>query len=121
LEQKEALYDDVLRVLKAFQVNDYIALSPSQINQWLEFAFNTDDKNLICIFIMRQAAKSERGKLINGARKMIQIFESNKMEVQGIREFLGLLKWLLESEINPNVIKSAKSFQDLIARYSSGG
>jgi len=118
LEQKETLYDDVLRVLKAFQVNDYIALSSSQINQWLEFAFNTDDKNLICIFIMRQAA---RGNLLNGARKMIQIFESNKMEVQDIREFLGLLKWLLESKIDSNVIKSAKSFQDLIAGYSSRG
>jgi len=118
LEQKETLYDDVLRVLKAFQVNDYIALSSSQINQWLEFAFNTDDKKLIYIFIMRQA---ERIYLTNGARKMIQIFESNKMEVQDIREFLGLLKWLLESGIERNVIESAKSFQDLIALYSSGG
>ena len=118
MEQKETLYDDVLHVLKAFQANPKSPLTASQINQWLEFSFNTDDKKLIYIFIMRQA---ERIYLTNGARKMIQIFESNKMEVQDIREFLGLLKWLLESGIERNVIESAKSFQDLIARYSSGG
>ncbi len=43
------------------------------------------------------------------------------MGVEDIRKFLGLLKWLLESEIRPDVLKSANSFQDLIARYSSGG
>ncbi|WP_449462211.1 hypothetical protein PQ610_06600 [Tardisphaera miroshnichenkoae] len=118
MEQKKSVYDDVLQVMKALQGPSGHTLSPSQINQWLEYAFNTDDKDRIFIFIMRQAARQH---LENGARKMIHIFQSENMGVEDIRKFLGLLKWLLESEIAPDVLESANSFQDLIARYSSGG
>ncbi len=94
------------------------SLSSSQINQWLEFAFNSDDKKLVEVFIIRQA---KRQHLDKGARKMIEIFQSKNMSIGDIRKFLGLIKWLVEADINAKTIKSARNFSELITLYSAGG
>jgi hypothetical protein len=91
-------------------------LSSSQINEILEYSQDTEDKNELFIFIMRQ---SKKGYYTETAKSMLNYFKNKNMDMTQIRKFIGLLKWLMEALKGIEELSGVEDFDSLLNKFIS--